>query len=185
MNYLSKHGVVRLLVNVLDANKIPDDTDIVVKGYMYPIYFKVDEIVSTDEEDFDDDDLLDEDFGMGEDHEMTDAEPPKDKPAEDSGENNNLEKIQEANQSTMALAQQLKLVEEAIDMAVDRLLDELSLKVALEDVSDNNQDESPISDEIGPSPKQMDTAAANGGEQTTGPCTPGTATVPCRNSRGL
>lgn len=60
MAYLRKQGVVRLLVDVLDSNKIPTHTDIVVQGCMYPIYFKVDEVVSTGDDNFDEDDLLDD-----------------------------------------------------------------------------------------------------------------------------
>lgn len=41
---------------------------------MYPIYFKLDEIVSAADDDFDDDDLLDEEEAPGEDQEMSEAD---------------------------------------------------------------------------------------------------------------
>lgn len=60
--------------DVLDANKVPADVDIVAKGCMYPIYFKLDEVVSGEEENFYNDDLLDDGEAEGEDHEMEDAD---------------------------------------------------------------------------------------------------------------
>lgn len=65
MEYLRKRGIVRLLVDVLDSNKIPDDTDIVINGCMYPILFKLEEVVSTGDNNFDDDNLLDEEDTQG------------------------------------------------------------------------------------------------------------------------
>ncbi|GJN36209.1 hypothetical protein PR202_gb25049 [Eleusine coracana subsp. coracana] len=140
MNYLRKHGVVRILVNVLDAYKIPNDTEIVVKGYMYPIFFKVDEIVSTDEELLDDEDLLDDDFGMREDQTMEDAKPSKDAPTKDLGANKMLQKNQEGQQTAMDSHAQLQLGEKALDMAVNRLMDEISLKAAMMDVSSDRSE---------------------------------------------
>lgn len=58
---------------MLDSNKIPYGTDIVVKGCIYPIYFKQDEVVNIGDENFEDGDLLDDQEVQEEDHEMQDA----------------------------------------------------------------------------------------------------------------
>lgn len=67
MGYMHKNGVVCLLVDVLDANKMPADTDIVANGSMYPIYFKWEEVLNGDEENLDinNDDLLDDEEQQG------------------------------------------------------------------------------------------------------------------------
>lgn len=73
MAYLRQHGIVRLLVDVLDSNDIPDETDIVTKGCMYSIFFKIDEVVSYGEN-LDEDDLLGDEEAQGEDQDMHDVE---------------------------------------------------------------------------------------------------------------
>lgn len=107
-----------VLVDVLDYNKIPNDTDIVVHGCMYPIYFKLDEVVSMGDDNFDDDDLLDEDEGQEEDEEMQEApqqEEPKDKSNDTSNES--LEK-QGQNQQGFTPTEEPAIVEGApIDAA--------------------------------------------------------------------
>lgn len=123
--------MVRLLVDVLDAYKVPDDADIVKKGCMYPIYFKVEEVVSTGEN-LDEDDLLDDEEAQGEDHEMQDAELNN---TTNSGHEKSGQPSMEINggaPNNVTTQEELALVEEAIDLAVDRLLEELSLKVAME-----------------------------------------------------
>jgi len=77
MNHLRNTGVVRLLVAVLDPDNIPDETDIVINkpdgSYMYPIYFKLEEIIKdSDPDNLDDDDLLGDDEAQQEDQEMRD-----------------------------------------------------------------------------------------------------------------
>jgi hypothetical protein len=129
MSYLRKAGVVRLLVVVLDANAVPKDVDVVVHRSMYRLFFKVDEVVR-DEDDFDpeDDDLLDDDADQAKDQDMEEADR-----EEHNGDFDEL--LHEQNPSItdgyngMSPGKQAALVEEAIDIACNRLIEELSFKV--------------------------------------------------------
>jgi hypothetical protein len=128
-------GVVRLLVDVIDSNKIPEDT---VNGCLYPIYFKVDEVVSTGDDSFDDDDLLDKDDAQGEthgeDHTMMDATQSDHTESKDStrdaGEQTGGK--QDTTQNVVSLAKEKELVEEIVDKVADVRLDKISRVLATE-----------------------------------------------------
>lgn len=133
MNYLGKHGVVRLLVDILDAHKIPSDADIIVKGYMYTIYLKVDEIVSDTEHDFDEDDLLDEDDAQceGEDHEMSEADHTNERQDTSTAERSNVGK--KGGSVPMTPKGEIAFVESILDDVATRLIEEISYKVLNEE----------------------------------------------------
>jgi hypothetical protein len=78
IHHLRRTGEVRILVAVLDINKIPKCADVCVKGCMYRLYFKPDEEVSSAAGQDDDEDLLtDDDKGNDAegDRNMRDANP--------------------------------------------------------------------------------------------------------------
>jgi hypothetical protein len=87
--HLRRTREVRILVAVLDVKKIPKFADVCVKGCMYRLFFKPDEVVVPDQDQDKDGDLLtDDDKGNdanGDKH-MGDAVPPP-KPQGDRGLN--------------------------------------------------------------------------------------------------
>jgi hypothetical protein len=129
MSYLRKTGVVQLLVVVLDANAVSKDADVEVHRSMYRIFFKVDEVVR-DKDDFnpEDDDLLDDDADQAKDQDMEEADQ-----EEHNGDFDELPHEQNPSitdgYSGMSPGKQAALVEEAIDIACNRLIEELSFKV--------------------------------------------------------
>ena len=115
MSYMCKNGVVRLLVDVLDVGKIPNDTDIVFDGSIYPIYFKVDEMVSAKDDNFDDDDLLDDKQAHGEDQFMEDVDLSKNSEKEQDEQDNSRVQDQGDNVRKLSPHEEAALVQEAID----------------------------------------------------------------------
>jgi hypothetical protein len=76
MAHLRSTGQVRILVAVLDINKIPKMADVCATSSIYRLYFKLDELIRNDAFDPENDDLLgdDGDKGLdGSDREMEDA----------------------------------------------------------------------------------------------------------------
>jgi hypothetical protein len=116
--------VVRILVVVLDANAVPRDADVVVNRSMYKIFFKVDEVVR-DEDDFnpEEDDLLDED-DQANDHDTEAMDEPE--PNGGDGKKPDERPAPADKYNGMSPTKQAALVEEAIDMACERLIEELS-----------------------------------------------------------
>jgi hypothetical protein len=151
MSYLRKTGVVRLLVAVLDANAVPKDADVVVHRSMYIIFFKVDEVVR-DEDDFnpEDDDLLDDDADQAKDQDMEETD--QDEHNGDFDELPHEQNLSITNgYNDMSYGKQAALVEEAIDITCNRLIEELSFKVmneADEDLvtADTPQDQVPTAE---------------------------------------
>ena len=151
-------GVVRLQVAVLDLKGIPDAIDIVVDDRVYEIFFKVldDTDSSTKDSNVKDDQGNDEQQKEGDD-EMEDREPKcaKGEQVKEQfglkGKNGDSDEMQERaelpqiiemasvlgdgnfDQGLACFNQHESLVEQAIDMAVDKLLLEIVDKVARED----------------------------------------------------
>jgi hypothetical protein len=118
------------------CNVVPKDADVVVHRSMYGLFFKVDKVVR-DEDDFnpEDDDLLDDDADQAKDQDMEEADQ-----EEHNGDFDEL--LHEQNPSItdgyngMSPSKQAALVEEAIDIACNRLIEELSFKVMNEAYED-------------------------------------------------
>jgi len=137
MRSMKKTGVVRLMVAVLDANCIPNDVDIVVDDCLYEIFFRVDQMVSDNSgepDEFDEDDDLDpENQNKEKDQEMEEADKNL-KESTDSGSSLPATNI-ESNQTSInsaPTAVERQVVEQAMEVAVNRILDELSSTVVSE-----------------------------------------------------
>ncbi|XP_066371932.1 uncharacterized protein [Miscanthus floridulus] len=130
MVHLRATGQARILVAVFDPKKIPGMADVCVGTSIYRLFFKAEEDLQADTgADPSDEDLLsDKDLEEG-DREMEDAEDPNPQNPQD-----NRKSSQQAPQHTQNVPpmQQANLVDEALDLACEQLLDEISLKVALE-----------------------------------------------------
>lgn len=107
---------------------------------MYTIYFKVDEIVSDSEPDFDEDDLLDEDDAQfqGNDEEMEEADQSNPTKSTSSTDGSN---IKQGGTSAMAPAEEVALVESVLDEVAVKLIEEISFKVMNEDVDPTRSSE--------------------------------------------
>lgn len=130
MVHLRATGQVRILVAVMDIKKIPKLADVCAINSIYRLYFKPDEVVQHDAFDPEDDDLLgDTDKGAeGEDREMEDADNP-----DPTSENNNSKSDKAPAPSQNMTHQQLAcLVNKALDMACEELINEISIRVMLE-----------------------------------------------------
>ncbi|KAJ1258874.1 hypothetical protein BS78_10G109100 [Paspalum vaginatum] len=133
MRSMKKTGVVRLLVAVLDANCIPDDADIVVGNCLYEIFFKVEQVLTDNNDDnvhpdeFEDDDDLDS-KDADKNHEMEDAEKNKNDTGSGSSSKVNPSSLPNSNQPQKNGKSDLEVekVEKRIDLPVDMLLGEAS-----------------------------------------------------------
>jgi hypothetical protein len=144
IGYLRRTGVVRLLVAVLDVGAVPKDADVVVNRSTYRIFFKVDEVLR-DEDGFnpDDDDLLVE-------HDQTKDQDMDESETHEQNENSPDVQPQPAALNWMSPTKQAALVEEAIDLACERLIEELSFKVMNEpdDIGQFSESTDPVHDEL-------------------------------------
>jgi hypothetical protein len=131
IHHLRRTREVRILVAVLDI-KIPKFADICVKGCMYRLYFKPDEEVAKGADQDDEEDLLtDDDKGNDADGDrnMRDANPARN-PQGGHKEASFANPQSSAPQSGKS-HRQATLIQEAIDMACEQLLEEISIKVML------------------------------------------------------
>jgi hypothetical protein len=145
MVHLKQTGVIHIQVVVFDASKIPEHVDICVGTGIYRIYFTVDKEEGDDLFNPDEDDLLgdDADNGFdGRDHVMEDA-PPNPNPDGRLSASSNNQSLGGQNIGGYTTHQQAALVNEAIDMACDQLLEEICCKVLME--PNDAQDDAPYS----------------------------------------
>jgi hypothetical protein len=138
MLHLRATGHVRILVAVYDAKKIPKFADVCVGCSVYRLFFQPDEIAQQDGSDPEEDDLLSDEDDNGKekdrsnpDFEMGEADPEKDPTAGQS---------QPPSQQPRNLNQkQASLFREALDLACDKLFDEISIKVMLEPIDETTR----------------------------------------------
>jgi hypothetical protein len=145
MVYFKQTGVIRIQVAVFDASKIPEHVDVCVDRGIYRIYFTLDKEERDDLFDRYEDDLLGDDTNNGldgNDHVMEDA-PPNPNPDGSQPARSNNQSLGGQNIGGYTPHQQAVLVNEAIDMACDHLLEELCCKVMME--PDDAQDDAPYS----------------------------------------
>lgn len=157
MKFMRKSGIVRLLVAVLDIKSIPDDAEIAVDDGLYDIYFIVDKVLGDEpKDDFDDadDDLEDGDEEPQEDADIEDAETTQGQIANASTVTGATGSTSQPTPDVMIpsdptaskvdvappTAEERRIVEAAIDLTVHSLLDEISLKVMLEEEESGNID---------------------------------------------
>lgn len=157
MKFMRKSGIVRLLVAVLDIKSIPDDAEIAVDDGLYDIYFIVDKVLGDEpKDDFDDadDDLEDGDEEPQEDADIEDAETTQGQIANASTVTGATGSTSQPTPDVMIpsdpttskvdvappTADERRIVEAAIDLTVHSLLDEISLKVMLEEEESGNID---------------------------------------------
>jgi hypothetical protein len=120
-------------VAVLDIKKIPKFADICVKGCMYHLYFKPDEEVPKVAGQDDDEDLLtDDDKGNDADGDrnMRDANPARN--PQGGHKEASFANPQSSTPQSGKSHRQATLIQEALDMACEQLLVEISIKVMLE-----------------------------------------------------
>jgi hypothetical protein len=145
MVYLKQTEVIRIQVAVFNASKISEHVDVCVNRGIYRIYFTVDKEEGDDLFNPDEDDLLGDDANNGldgSDHVMENA-PPNPNPDGSLPARSNNQSLGGQNNGGYTTHQQAALVNEAIDMACDQLLEEVCCKVMME--SDDAQDDAPYS----------------------------------------
>ncbi|TVU29361.1 hypothetical protein EJB05_20925, partial [Eragrostis curvula] len=137
--YTRKAGVVRLQVAVLDVDHIPDSADIVVDDSLYEIFFNIDYAMPTGEENnADDEDDLDDEGDQngneekGQDHVMEDADN-LGHGTDDSAIPGQLNSSAPGPSNTKPTEEEARIINQAIDMAVEELLIECANKVMAEE----------------------------------------------------
>ncbi|KAG2586030.1 uncharacterized protein LOC120675719 [Panicum virgatum] len=133
--HLRQTGEVRILVAVFDVQKIPKYADVCVKGSIYRLYFKPDEVapkIFNPE----DDDLLgddDKDLDGDGDREMEEADDaPKPQDFEKGKSTSASDGTLPSHSQSGAYHKQAALIQEAIDLACEQLFEEISIKVMVE-----------------------------------------------------
>ena len=133
--HLRQTGEVRILVAVFDVQKIPKYADVCVKGSMYRLYFKPDEVAP---EIFnpEDDDLLgddDKDLDGDGDREMEEADDaPKPQDFEKGKSTSASDGTLPSHSQSGANHKQAVLIQEAMELACEQLFEEISIKVMVE-----------------------------------------------------
>ncbi|XP_039787727.1 uncharacterized protein LOC120654283 [Panicum virgatum] len=133
--HLRQTGEVRILVAAFDVKKIPKYVDVCVKGSMYRLYFKPDEVAP---EIFnpEDDDLLgddDKDLDGDGDREMEEADDaPKPQDFEKGKSTSASDGTLPSHSQSGAYHKQAALIQEAMDLAYEQLFEEISIKVMIE-----------------------------------------------------
>jgi hypothetical protein len=163
MLHLRATGQVRILVAVYEAEKIPKFVDVCVGYNVYRLYFKPDEVAQHDGSDPEDDDLLSDEDGNSKekdinnlDFEMGEANPKKEVGEPSAGQS------QLPPQHPRNLNQkQTSLFWEALDLACDKLFNEISIKVMLEsDDGTSRKSYTPLTEEeLGSYNTQVDSTA--------------------------
>ena len=145
MAHLRETGQVRIRVAVMDIKKIPKPADVCAGTGIYRLYFQLEEAPQGKTVNPEDDDLLgdsEDDMPDG-DREMEDAGAPPHPSTE-----NTIEKSQRPSSHNLPPQQQTSLVHEAIDLACEQLLQEISTKVMLDaDDGSARKSYSPLTDE--------------------------------------
>jgi hypothetical protein len=148
VHHLRRTREVRILVAVLDIKKISKFVDVCVKGCMYRLFFKPDEeVLKVADQDDDDDDLLtDDEKGNDADGDWTmrDANPSMNP---QGGDKDSFANPQLSAPQSGKSHRQATMIQEALDMACEQLLDEISIKVMLEKDSVGWKSYSPLTDE--------------------------------------
>jgi hypothetical protein len=134
MLHLWATGQVRILVAVYDAKKIPKFADVCVGCSVYRLFFQPDEIAQQDCFDPDEDKLLiDEDeYGKEKDQSNPDFDMGEADPEKEVGDTTGGQSQPPSQQPRNLNQQQASLFQEALDLACDKLFDEISIKVMLE-----------------------------------------------------
>jgi hypothetical protein len=134
MLHLRATGQVRILVAVYDAKKIPKFADVCVGCSVCRLFFHPDEIAQQDGFDPDEDDLLcdeDED-GKEKDQSNPDFDMWEADPVKEVGDTTEGQSQPPSQQPRNLNQKQASLFQEALDLACDKLFDEISIKVMLE-----------------------------------------------------
>ncbi|WVZ60763.1 hypothetical protein U9M48_010744 [Paspalum notatum var. saurae] len=133
VNHLRLTGEVRILVAVFNAKQIPKHADVCVNRSIYRIFFKADEALRDDsfnpDEGGDDDN---NDLGGSEDHEMEDAPDATQPPAPGNNNKNNGTEKSPTSTAHDLPQKQAALIDGALDIQCERLLEEISIKVMVE-----------------------------------------------------
>jgi hypothetical protein len=136
---------VRILVAVLDVKKIQKFADVCVKGYMYHLYFKADEVVVADQDQDEDEDLLTYDDkgndANGDKHMV--VPPPKPQGDKGTKSTSSQPSLSQSEQSH----RQDTLLQEALNLPCEQLFDEISIKVMAEKDSVGWKHYNPLTDE--------------------------------------
>jgi hypothetical protein len=131
MVHLQATDQVRLLVAVFEVKKIPKFADVCIGCNVYRIYFNSDEIAHWDDFNTEEDDFLGDEGGNGNEKDLGDADQqmgeavPEDNPSADSS-------LPSSKHPQNLNQKQASLLLEALDLACDKLLNEISIKVMLE-----------------------------------------------------
>lgn len=134
MAHLRATGQVRILVAVFDAQQIAKHADVCVGNKIYRLFFKPDDVLHYEPIDPEEDDLLsdgDNDKGLGgEDQAMQDAEDHLNPPS--SLNDNTNSGTPQAHPPNMPPQKQAALIEKSLNIACEQLIQEISLKVMIE-----------------------------------------------------
>ncbi|WVZ54189.1 hypothetical protein U9M48_005027 [Paspalum notatum var. saurae] len=134
MVHLRATGEARILVAVFDSKKIPKVADVCVGRNIYRLHFKCEEPVQEMPFNPEEDDLLgDNDKDLGGDEQMEDADGAGSKlPEKNSNTYNDSSVNSEASAQNMISQQQASLISDSLDLACNQLLEEISIKVMVE-----------------------------------------------------
>ncbi|TVU49738.1 hypothetical protein EJB05_01070, partial [Eragrostis curvula] len=140
MKYTRKAGVVRIQVAVLDVDNIPDSVDIVVDDALYEIFFNVDYVrpIGDDNNDDEEDDLDDDEGDQhgnekkGEDHVMEEADN-LGHGSDDTANPGQLNTMASGPSGTKPTEEEDRIINKAIDIAVEELLIECAKKIIAEE----------------------------------------------------
>ena len=135
MVHLRKTGEVRILVAAFDVKAIAKQVDICVNRSIYRVYFTADAEVTDDSFNPDEDDLLEDDSNKGldgnGDHHMDDATDDNNK-NQQSSDASNQSSGKQLGGAAPPPQHHAALVEDALTLACNSLLDEICCKVIME-----------------------------------------------------